>query len=73
MTYDSSTQTEVHMNQQGRDVNVTAQNPTDNTAMAMGGTVGGDIPDACTDADPRPLPAETKHHMWWDSSSGSKH
>ncbi len=63
MTYDSDTQTEVHMNQEGRNVDVTAQNATDNTAMAMGGKVGGKIPEACTDADPAPYEAEPKHHF----------
>ncbi len=63
MTYDSNTQTEVHMNQEGRRVDVTAQNATDNTAMAMGGKVGGKIPEACTDADPQPGPAIPTHHF----------
>ncbi|MDI7776309.1 hypothetical protein [Asticcacaulis sp. EMRT-3] len=57
MTYDSATGTETHMNSDGRQVAVTAQNARDNTALGMGGKVGGGIPVACTDADPRVLPA----------------
>ncbi|MGZ3297474.1 MAG: hypothetical protein ACXWKW_01265 [Asticcacaulis sp.] len=60
MTYDSNTKTEVHMNTEGRSVDVTAQNSTDNTAMGMGGKVGGRIPEACTDADP--LPGAARGH-----------
>ena len=57
MTYDSKTNTEVHMNQDGRRVDVTAQNAQDNTSLGMGGKVGGKIPEACTDADPKPYGA----------------
>ncbi len=60
MTYDSETKTEVHVNQDGRNVNVTGQNAEDNTAMGMGGKVGGKVPQACTDADPIPGPAIPK-------------
>lgn len=61
MTYDSSTKTEVHMNTEGRRVDVTAQNSTDNTALGMGGKVGGKVPQACTDADPLPGSAVPVH------------
>ncbi|MDV6332002.1 hypothetical protein [Asticcacaulis sp. 201] len=69
MTYDSNTKTEVHVNQDGRRVDVTAQNAQDNTSLGMGGKVGGRIPDACTDADPNPLPAIRKRpnqRQSWD-------
>ncbi|ESQ86171.1 hypothetical protein AEAC466_02970 [Asticcacaulis sp. AC466] len=69
MTYDSNTKTEVHVNQDGRRVDVTAQNAQDNTSLGMGGKVGGKIPDACTDADPNALPAIRKrpdYHQSWD-------
>ena len=70
MTYDSATGTETHMNTEGRKVSVTAQNAQDNTALGMGGKVGGDIPTACTDYDPGVGPANppTPHHK--DSYNG---
>lgn len=70
MTYDSQTQTEVHMNQDGKRVDVTAQNHTDSTSMGMGGKVGGRIPEACTDADPIPgssVPKDRKYKTTWNS------
>ncbi|EGF92649.1 hypothetical protein ABI_10860 [Asticcacaulis biprosthecium C19] len=70
MTYDSKTGTEVHMNQDGRRVDVTAQNASDNTALGMGGKVGGKIPEACTDADPLPgaaLPKDRSYKTTWNS------
>lgn len=57
MTYDSKTKTEVHVNTDGKDVDVTAQNATDNTALGMGGRVGGSLPEACTDETPIAKPA----------------
>lgn len=67
MTYDSDSKTEVHMNQEGKRVDVTAQNTQDNTSMGMGGKVGGKLPEACTDADPNPLPAVRKRpRASWD-------
>ena len=57
MTYDSDTGTEVHMNTEGKRVDVTAQNNRNDTSLGMGGKVGGGIPEACTDADPRVGPA----------------
>ena len=64
MTYDSDTGTEVHMNTEGKRVDVTAQNNRNDTALGMGGKVGGGIPEACTDADPRSGPAipRSTHH-----------
>jgi hypothetical protein len=70
MTYDSDTKTEVHMNTEGKRVDVTAQNAEDNTAMGMGGKVGGRIPEACTDADPIPgsaLPKDRRYKTQWNS------
>jgi hypothetical protein len=70
MTYDSTTGTEVHMNQDGKRVDVTAQNASDNTSLGMGGKVGGRIPEACTDADPLPgaaLPKDRKYKTTWNS------
>ncbi|ESQ76173.1 hypothetical protein [Asticcacaulis sp. AC402] len=70
MTYDSETGTEVHMNQDGRRVDVTAQNASDNTALGMGGKVGGKIPEACTDADPisgPALPKDRQYKTTWNS------
>ncbi|WP_349321359.1 hypothetical protein [Asticcacaulis sp. MM231] len=70
MTYDSDTKTEVHMNTDGKRVDVTAQNAEDNTAMGMGGKVGGRIPEACTDADPIPgsaLPKDRRYKTQWNS------
>jgi hypothetical protein len=40
MTYDTKTKTEVHLNTDGRFVNVTGQNATDNTSLGMKGKVG---------------------------------
>jgi hypothetical protein len=57
MTYDSATGTETHMNTEGRNVAVTAQNAQDNTALGMGGKVGGNMPAACTDYQPGVAPA----------------
>lgn len=70
MTYDSATGTETHMNTEGRNVAVTAQNAQDNTALGMGGKVGGGIPTACTDYDPGAGPAAPPpaHHK--DSYNG---
>ena len=64
MTYDSDTGTEVHMNTEGKRVDVTAQNNRSDTSLGMGGRVGGGIPEACTDADPRSGPAipRATHH-----------
>ena len=70
MTYDSESKTEVHLNTDGRKVDVTAQNATDDTAMGMGGKVGGNIPEACTDAYPKPAPAIPKRRGYrtgWNS------
>lgn len=70
MTYDSETGTEVHMNQDGKRVDVTAQNQADNTSLGMGGKVGGRIPEACTDADPLPGSAASKDRKYktsWNS------
>jgi len=50
MTYDSETRTEVHVNQDGKTVSMTAQNKPDATSMGARGTVGGGRPDTCTDA-----------------------
>lgn len=74
MTYDSKTKTEVHVNTDGRDVDVTAQNATDNTSMGMGGRVGGNIPEACTDATPIAAPAipsrpKSSKRMSWGNNN----
>lgn len=49
MTYDSSTNTEVHLNQDGKVVTVTGQNKPDSTSFGVGAKVGGARPDNCTD------------------------
>jgi len=70
MTYDSDTKTEVHLNQDGKRVDVTAQNAQDNTSLGMGGKVGGRQPEACTDADPLPATAYPKDRPYrtsWNS------
>ena len=73
MTYDSDTGTETHMNTEGRNVNVTAQNNRDQTALGMGGKVGGNIPQACTDADPRPGPAIPRQPGHYKNSYNGYH
>ncbi|MEM9966400.1 MAG: hypothetical protein AAGC58_13755 [Asticcacaulis sp.] len=50
MTYDSETSTEVHLNQDGKVVTVTAQNKPDATSFGVEGKVGGARPESCTDA-----------------------
>lgn len=50
MTYDSETKTEVHLNQDGKIVTLTAQNKPDETSLGMEGKVGGARPVTCTDA-----------------------
>ncbi|MDC7684095.1 hypothetical protein PQU92_12465 [Asticcacaulis sp. BYS171W] len=68
MTYDSQSKTEVHLNQEGKVVTVTAQNKPDATALGMEGKVGGSRPTTCTDATVArggPAPKETKSSWWW--------
>lgn len=69
MTYDSATGTEVHMNQTGKTVNVTAQNHPDVTSMGMGGTVSDAPPTGCTDETVgAPPPREDeKYKTPWNS------
>ncbi len=73
MTYDSSTKTEVHVNTEGKRVDVTAQNAQDNTALGMGGKVGGKVPQACTDADPLPGSALPVHNEKSKTAWNSQH
>ncbi|MDC7694611.1 hypothetical protein PQU94_09995 [Asticcacaulis sp. DXS10W] len=71
MTYDSQSKTEVHMNQDGKLVTVTAQNKPDSTSLGMEGKVGGSRPVSCTDATvargrtdiPKDYPK--KSDGWW--------
>ncbi len=72
MTYDSDTRTETHVNTQGREVTVTAQNATDNTSMGMGGKLGYKRPESCTSNDPIPGTTRPKDRNYKNASTGYK-
>ncbi|WP_443749529.1 hypothetical protein [Asticcacaulis solisilvae] len=72
MTYDSDTRTETHLNTQGREVTVTAQNSTDNTSMGMGGKLGVKRPESCTSNDPIPGSTRPKDRNYKNASTGYK-
>lgn len=69
MTYDSQSKTEVHMNQDGKLVTVTAQNKPDATSLGMEGKVGGSRPSTCTDASVArgrtDYPKDPPKNSWW--------
>jgi hypothetical protein len=70
MTYDSDTRTETHLNTEGREVTVTAQNSTDNTSMGMGGKLGVKRPESCTSNDPIPGSTRPKDRNYKNASTG---
>ncbi len=72
MTYDSDTRTETHLNTEGRQVTVTAQNSTDNTSMGMAGKLGEKRPESCTSNDPIPGTTREKDRNYRNSYNGYK-
>jgi len=70
MTYDSDTRTETHLNTEGRQVTVTAQNSTDNTSMGMAGKLGEKRPESCTSNDPVPGATRERDRHYKNSYNG---